>query len=152
MITPTLQELEGYKGQLIGHSPWETISQAMIQAFADATGDHQWIHVDVERARTESPCRSPIAHGYLTVSLIPKLNSQVLQVSGLKATINYGMNKLRFPSPVKAGSRVRAKVELMDLEPAGEQRYLASFRTTIEIEGEDRPACVAENLAMYVAE
>ncbi len=88
MLTPTLEELNDYKGKVIGHSPWLTVSQDMIQAFADATGDHQWIHVDVERARREAPWGSPVAHGFLTVSLIPKLNTQVLQVSGTSASIN----------------------------------------------------------------
>lgn len=150
MLTPSLEELPSYKGKFIGHSPWETVSQAMIQAFADATGDHQWIHVDVERARREAPWKSPVAHGFLTVSLIPRLNTQVLQVSGTTASINYGMNKLRFPAAVKAGSDIRTRMELLDLTQLDEQRYLASYHTTVEIKGEDKPACVAENLVMYV--
>lgn len=150
MLTPSLDELSSYKGKVIGHSPWHTISQEMIQAFADATGDHQWIHVDVERARREAPWKSPVAHGFLTVSLIPKLNTQVLQVSGTTASINYGMNKLRFPSAVKSGSDIRTRVELLDVSQVDEHRYLASYHTTVEIKGEDKPACVAENLVMYV--
>ncbi|MBW0148316.1 MaoC family dehydratase [Marinobacter arenosus] len=150
MLTPSLDELNRYTGKVIGHSPWHTISQAMIQAFADATGDHQWIHVDVERARREAPWKSPVAHGFLTVSLIPQLNTQVLQVSGTTASINYGMNKLRFPSAVKAGSDIRTRVELLDVSQVDEHRYLASYHTTVEIKGEDKPACVAENLVMYV--
>lgn len=150
MLTPSLTELRDYQGQVIGHSPWMTVSQAMIQAFADATGDHQWIHVDVERARAESPWRSPVAHGFLTVSLIPQLNTQVLQVSGTSASINYGLNKLRFPAAVKAGSAIRTRMAMQELTQVDEHRYLASYHTTVEIEGEDKPACVAENLVMYV--
>lgn len=151
MIEVKLEELADHKGTLVSHSPWLTITQDMIEAFADATGDHQWIHLDVERAKRESPWKSPIAHGYLTVSLMSRLNPQALKVTGPTATINYGMNKLRFPSAVKSGSDIRTKVELLDVTRVDEQRTLATYRTTIEIKGEDRPACVAENLVMYVA-
>ncbi len=150
MIEVKLEELADHKGTLFSHSPWLTITQNMIEAFADATGDHQWIHVDVERAKRESPWKSPVAHGYLTVSLISRLNPQALKVTGAKATINYGMNKLRFPSAVKSGSDIRTKVELLDVTCVNEHRTLATYRTTIEIKGEDKPACVAENLAMYI--
>lgn len=150
MLTPSLIELSDYQGQVIGYSPWMTVTQAMIEAYADAIGDHQWIHVDVERARKESPWRSPVAHGFLTVSFIPQLNTQVLQVRGTLASINYGLNKLRLPSAVKAGSAIRTRVALQELTQVDEHRYLASYHTTVEIEGEDKPACVAENLVMYV--
>ena len=96
MLLVELNELDSHTGSVIGHSPWKTISQEMIQAFADATGDHQWIHVDVERATREAPWKSPVAHGFLTVSLIPQLNQEVISVQGTSASINYGMNKLRF--------------------------------------------------------
>ncbi|MBD3641560.1 MAG: MaoC family dehydratase [Marinobacter sp.] len=150
MVSIAINDLESYKGVVIGHSPWTAISQDMINAFADATGDHQWIHVDVERAKRESPWRSPVAHGYLTASLIPMLNSQVLKVTGTEATINYGLDKLRFPSAVKAGAQIRSKVELQDLTRVDARRVLATYHTTIEIRGEDKPACVAHNLAMYI--
>ncbi len=146
----SLDELAGYQGELIGQSPWKTISQEMIQAFADATGDHQWIHVDVERARAESPWGSPVAHGYLTASLIPMLNRDVIRVTGTAATINYGLNKLRFPAAVKAGARIRSQVVLQEVRPVDDSRVLATYQTTVEIEGEGKPACIAENLAMYV--
>lgn len=146
----SLTELASHQGERIGHSPWKTISQDMIQAFADATGDHQWIHVDVERARAESPWRSPVAHGFLTVSLIPLLNQDVIRVDGVTASINYGLNKLRFPAAVKAGARIRTAVTLQDVSEVDPQRVLAAYQTTVEIEGEDKPACVAENLVMYV--
>ncbi len=151
MLSVKLSDLENHTGALIGHSPWKTVSQEMIQAFADATGDHQWIHVDVERAERESPWKSPVAHGFLTVSLIPLLNQEVIRVQGVTAAINYGMNKLRFPAAVKAGSNIRTRMELMDVSSVDDQRTLASYRTTVEIQGEDKPACVAENLVMYVA-
>lgn len=145
-----LDHLARHQGEHIGESPWKTISQDMIQAFADATGDHQWIHVDVERARAESPWRSPVAHGFLTASLIPQLNRDVIRVTGTAATINYGLNKLRFPAAVRAGARIRTSVTLKDVSDVDARRVLAAYQTTVEIEGEDKPACVAENLAMYV--
>jgi len=146
-----LGNLADHKGKLCCYSPWLTITQEMIGAFADATGDHQWIHVDVERAKRESPWKSPVAHGYLTVSLIPRLNPQALRVTGTTATINYGSNKLRFPAAVPVGSEIRTRIELIDVTPAGDNRTLAAYKTTIEIKGQDKPACVTESLAMYVA-
>jgi acyl dehydratase len=151
MLSVELSDLEKHTGSLIGHSPWKTVTQKMIQAFADATGDHQWIHLDVERARRESPWKSTVAHGFLTASLIPVLNQQVINVQGKSASINYGINKLRFPAAVKSGSAIRSKMELMDVSRVDDQRTLAAYRTTVEIQGDDRPACVAENLVMYVA-
>lgn len=150
MNTIALSDLAGHTGQAIGTSPWKTITQDMIQAFADATGDHQWIHVDVERAKAESPWQSPVAHGFLTISLIPQLNQSVMNVTGTAATINYGMNKLRLPSAVKSGSAIRTNVTLLDVKQVDDQRTLATYQTTVEINGEDKPACVAENLVMYV--
>ncbi|MDF0751649.1 MaoC family dehydratase [Marinobacter sp. 71-i] len=151
MLSVELNDLDKLCGTTIGHSPWKTITQEMIQAFADATGDHQWIHVDVERAKRETPWKSPVAHGFLMVSLIPLLNQEVIDVQGATARINYGINKLRFPAAVKSESDIRTKVELLEVSQLDEQRTLASYRTTVEIQGEDKPACVAENLAMYVA-
>lgn len=145
-----LDELASHKGSLCCYSPWLTITQEMIGAFADATGDHQWIHVDVERAKRESPWKSPVAHGYLTVSLISQLNPQALRVTGTTATINYGMNKLRFPAAVPVGSKIRTKIELIDVASVDDKRSRATYKTTVEIYGQDKPACVTENLAMYV--
>ncbi|EON92265.1 enoyl-CoA hydratase 1-like protein [Marinobacter lipolyticus SM19] len=150
MVSIALNDLDSYTGVVIGHSPWKTISQDMIQAFADATGDHQWIHVDVERAEREAPWKSPVAHGFLTVSLIPQLNQQLMTVTGTSASINYGMNKLRFPAAVRSGSDIRTRVELQSVTKVDDQRTLAAYKTTVEIRGEDKPACVAENLVMYV--
>lgn len=151
MLSVELNDLEKHTGSLIGHSPWKTITQEMIQAFADATGDHQWIHVDVERAKQEAPWKSPVAHGFLTVSLIPLLNQQVINVEGTTATINYGMNKLRLPAAVKSGSDIRTKMELIDVSSLDDRRTLATYMITVEIQGEDKPACVAESLVMYVS-
>lgn len=150
MTSIALQDLANHKGELIGHSPWKTITQEMIQAFADATGDHQWIHVDVERAKRESPWKSPVAHGFLTLSLISQLNPQIMTVTGISATINYGMNKVRLPAAVKSGADIRTRMELLDVNEVDESRVIATYRTTIEIRDEEKPACVAENLAMYV--
>ncbi|WP_077529717.1 MaoC family dehydratase [Vreelandella utahensis] len=146
-----LEALHDHVGTLIGHSAWKTVSQEMIQAFADATGDHQWIHIDIERARRETYWQSTVAHGFLTVSLIPVLNQSVLRVTGVSASINYGLNKLRFPEAVRAGSAIRSEVTLDDVTAVDDQRTLATFTTRIEIQGEDKPACVAENLAMYLS-
>lgn len=150
MQTIALEDLAKHQGELIGHSDWTNISQAMIQAFADATGDHQWIHLDVARANAESPWRSTVAHGFLTASLIPRLNAMVINVTGKSASINYGLNKLRFPAAVRSGSDIRSRVELQSVSEVDPQRVLASYLTTIEIKGEDKPACVAESLVMYV--
>lgn len=150
MLTIAFNDLTDYIGVTLGHSPWITISQDRVNAFADATGDHQWIHVDVDRATRESPWQCPVAHGFLTLSLLPLLNQEVFRVTGTAASINYGMNKVRFPAAVRVGREVRSKVELVGVEPQGDNRLLASYRTTVEINTEDRPACVVENLVMYV--
>lgn len=150
MLIVELDDLDRYTNSVIGFSPWKTVTQAMIQAFADATGDHQWIHLDVDRAARESPWKSTVAHGFLTASLMPLLNQQIIDVKGKSASINYGLNKLRFPAAVKSGAQIRSKMELLDVTRLDHQRTLATYRTTVEIRGEDKPACVAENLAMYV--
>ena len=138
-------------GDTLEQPEWLTVTQDMINQFADATGDHQWIHLDVERATRETPWKSPVAHGFLTASLIPLLNQEVIDVQGKGASINYGINKLRFPAAVKSGADIRSKMELLDVSRVDDQRTLATYRTTVEIRGEDKPACVAENLVMYVA-
>ncbi|WP_336367606.1 MaoC family dehydratase [Marinobacter sp. C2H3] len=145
-----ITDLANHVGDTLGESPWLEVTQAMINTFAEATGDHQWIHVDVDRARRESPWKSPVAHGFLTASLMPRLNQQVLTVTGTSATINYGLNRLRFPAAVPAGAMIRSRVVLKDLKPMGDGRSLATYETTVDIQGEERPACVAENLALYV--
>ncbi|GII22018.1 MaoC family dehydratase [Planosporangium mesophilum] len=136
-------------GQHLGYSEWHEIDQKRIDLFADATGDHQWIHVDPERAAS-GPFKRTIAHGYLTLSLIPMLNAQVYRVSGVRMGVNYGVNKVRFPSPVPVGSRVRAGVELVEVTPV-EGGVQVVGRVTIEAEGGSKPCCVAETVARYYA-
>ena len=148
-VFSTFEEIEESTGEEIGTSDWVEITQDRIDRFADATGDHQWIHVDVERAK-EGPFGGTIAHGYLTVSLLPWLGGQVFEVDAPGAMLNYGLNKVRFPSPVKVGSRVRAKVAVGEVTeiPAGRQLTL---RYVIEIEGQDKPACVAETVVLLLS-
>ncbi|MEU6064927.1 MULTISPECIES: MaoC family dehydratase [Streptomyces] len=144
-----IEELGKAVGTHLGHSDWHTITQQQIDRFAEATGDYQWIHVDSERA-ANGPFGCTIAHGYLTLSLVPMLLWQVYTVQGVTMGVNYGANKVRFPSPVPAGSRVRAGVELVSLVPAG-GGYQLTTQVTIEREGADKPACVAEVVSVLVA-
>jgi acyl dehydratase len=133
---------------------WLTIDQARINAFADATLDHQWIHVDPERASRESPFGGPVAHGYLTLSLIPHLAGRVdaekPPYPGIRLSVNYGLNRVRFPHPVVAGSRVRSRTELMSVEEVAGDGLQTVNKVTIEIDGAAKPACVAETVSrMY---
>ncbi|CAN5362616.1 MaoC family dehydratase [soil metagenome] len=132
-------------GQEIGVSDWFEVTQEKVNLFAEATGDHQWIHVDVERATREIGV--PIAHGYLTLSLIPMLGSQILHVTGVARGINYGANKVRFTGMVRVGKKVRMRQKLLNAEPKSGGLQLTN-ECTIEIEGEERPACVAETLSV----
>ncbi|GLW10061.1 MaoC family dehydratase [Microtetraspora sp. NBRC 13810] len=147
-IFADLGELKAAKGEHLGHTDWRTVTQEQVNLFADATDDHQWIHVDPERAKA-GPFGGPIAHGYLTLALLPSFLSQLFNVQGIKMGVNYGLNKVRFPSPVPVGSRIRAGAELIDVKgtPAG---TLSTLRLTIEVEGARRPACIADFLALYV--
>ena len=145
----SLDQLKNHIGQEIGVSDWFTVTQDRIQQFADATLDHQWIHVDEERARRESPFKSTIAHGFLTLSLLPQFVPQVLKIEGIRMGINYGSNRLRFVSPVKSGSKIRARFTLQsvkDVEPAGVE---AVYLVTIEGESGDKPCLVAEWVVRY---
>jgi len=145
----TFDDVAAAAGTELGTSDWVEITQQQVDQFADATGDHQWIHVDVEKAQ-EGPFGGTIAHGYLTLSLVPYLGSQVFSLETPGARLNYGVNKVRFPSPVLVGSRVRAHVamgEVTDL-PTGKQMLL---RYTVEIEGGDKPACVAETVVLLLS-
>ena len=143
-----LDELATAVGQDLGHSDWHEISQEQVNLFAEATGDHQWIHVDPERAK-DGPFGGPIAHGYLTLSLLPVLVAEIFQVEDVSMGLNYGTNKVRFPAPVPVGSRVRASAQLVELAPIaiGTQ---AVVRVTIEIEDGSKPACVADVAWVYV--
>ena len=149
--TKPLEQLAGKVGQELGVSSWITIDQAMIDRFADTTRDHQWIHVDVERARRESPFGTTIAHGYLTLSLVPVMSYEIGAVpKEVGATLNYGLDKVRFLAPVKAGSRVRMRTILVSLEEKSPGQHLMKCSSTIEIEGEARPALIAETLALLI--
>jgi len=140
-----IEDLAALAGQEVAVTDWLTITQERIALFADATDDHQWIHVDVERCRAESPFRAPVAHGFLTLSLISGLFDQALRMVDAKMVLNYGLNKVRFPAPVPAGSRVRARLVLYKVEPIEGGAQL-SWQVTIEREGSDKPVCVAELL------
>jgi acyl dehydratase len=147
--TTTIAELPGLTGQELGTSDWFEVTQERVDTFADATDDHQWIHVDVERAKAESPFGGPIAHGYLTLSLIIPMWSQVLTVTDAVMGVNYGLNKVRFPAPVPVGSRVRLTATLTGVEQiaGGVQVTVAGV---IEAEGGSKPVCIAEPvLRMY---
>ncbi len=138
-------DLPSFVGKEIGVSDWVTIDQDRVNLFADATGDHQWIHVDVARATKEMG--GPIAHGYLTLSLIPFLGAQVMKVSGVTRGINYGSDKVRFTNMVRVGKRVRLRQKLLSAEPKAGGLQLKN-ECTIEIEGEERPACIAETISV----
>jgi acyl dehydratase len=140
-------DLEQFAGQEIGHSEWVTIDQDRVNKFADATGDHQWIHIDVERAKRELPTKGTIAHGYLTVSLIPWLGAQIMKVDGVSRGINYGSNKVRFINMVPVGAKVRAKLKILNVDAKPSAKQITS-EYTIEIQGQDRPACVAETIGI----
>ena len=137
-------ELLAAQGETLGTSDWVEVTQDRINTFADATGDHQWIHVDVERAKAESPFGGPIAHGFLTVSLLPMLSWQIWTVEGTKLAVNYGMNRLRFPSPVPVGSKVRSTAVLTEVTEVSGGGLQLVVSSTVEVEGGSKPACVAE--------
>ncbi|MFZ6813519.1 MaoC family dehydratase [Undibacterium sp. Rencai35W] len=141
-----LTELKSLVGQDVATSDWVEISQQRINTFAEATGDLQWIHIDVERSKRESPFGGPIAHGFLTLSLLPMLMQNAITMSDVKMGVNYGLNKVRFVSPVPAGSRVRAKMHLLSVEDIKDGAQM-TWEVTIEREGSDKPACVAESIS-----
>ncbi|GBF57273.1 putative enoyl-CoA hydratase 1 [Candidatus Phycosocius bacilliformis] len=146
--TTSFDKLADLAGQELGASDWLLIDQDRVNLFADATGDHQWIHVDVPRATKEMG--GPIAHGFLTLSLIPFLGKDILKVEGVSRGINYGLNKVRFTNMVKVGSKVRAVQKLLSVEPKSGGLMLTS-EITIEIDGDPRPACVAETVSLIFA-
>jgi acyl dehydratase len=144
----SLEEISGAVGEELGTTDWLTIDQERVNAFADATDDHQWIHVDLDRAAA-GPFGGTIAHGYLTLSLLPLFGTQVLRLETPGAKLNYGLNKVRFPAPVPVGARVRGHAKLVDVAdvPAGKQ---VTFGWTIEIEDAPKPACVAETVVLLL--
>jgi len=145
-----IEQVKTLAGQAVGVSPWHEVTQAEIDAFADATHDHQWIHVDAERAKKESPFGGPIAHGYYTLSIVPYLMEKIWTITGASAGLNYGLNRLRFPAPVPVGSRVRLHVTLNTVEeiPGGIQVVAA---LTVEVEGVEKPALAAEGVYRFYA-
>ncbi|MGE0659907.1 MAG: MaoC family dehydratase [Reyranellaceae bacterium] len=147
----TINDYAAQVGKEIGVSDWVLVDQDRINKFADATGDHQWIHVDVEKARKEMPGGKTIAHGYLTLSLVPMLTHGISRVKKVSRGINYGSNKVRFTSPVPAGSRVRARQKLVAADPVQGNGIRFTAEITIEVEGQERPACVAEVMSIQYA-
>jgi acyl dehydratase len=147
----TLLNINEFVGRELGVSSWMTVDQARINQFAECTGDHQWIHVDVDRAKRESPFRSAVAHGYLTLALIAPLAMEVGVVpKDAAAGFNYGLDKVRFLTPVKAGARVRLRVVLVGVEPKEAGQLVVKTRNTLEIDGSDKPALIAETLALLL--
>jgi acyl dehydratase len=146
-IFKTPADLKNAIGQQLGCSDWMTITQERINQFADATGDHQWIHVDPERAKS-GPFGACIAHGYLTLSLVNMFLPQIVEVRGIRMGVNYGADKVRFPAPVPVGSKVRGAAELIGVEEV-KGGVQATIRVTVEIEGKDRPACVVDTISRY---
>lgn len=142
----TLAELSACVGQEVAVSDWRSITQEQVNLFAEATGDRQWIHVDPERAKA-GPFGAPIAHGFLTLSLIPRFFETGLTIEGARMGVNYGLNRVRFTSPVPVGSRVRARLTLQATEPLPPDGMQMTWLVTVEREGSDKPVCVAESLA-----
>ena len=141
-----IEELQGLVGQTIGPGDWREVTQDMVDTFGDLSGDDQWIHVDVERAKKESPFGTTVAHGNLTLSMIDGLRRDLVQSTGFKLGVNYGWNKVRFPAPVPVGSRVRASVEMVSVEDVGGGWWQVVQRWTVEVEGSEKPCCVADSV------
>ena len=155
MAIAEAQGIEGVKellGKQVGPSDWRQVTQEDINAFADLSGDHQWIHVDAERAKRESPFGGTIAHGNLTLSLIDGFRGDLISASGFALGINYGWNKVRFPAPVPAGSRIRVSAEVVELDEVGGGWWQMVTRFMVEVEGAEKPACVADSVARFLPE
>lgn len=147
-VFSSAEEVRAAKGAKLGVSDWLTVTQERVNQFADATGDHQWIHVDIERA-AQGPFGGTIAHGFLTLSLLSSLNFQIYRFEGIRMAINYGLNKVRFPNPVRVGSRVRSHCTLAEVTDVDGGVQLA-LQSTVELEGAEKPACAAEQLVRLV--
>lgn len=145
----SIDELAACQGEVIGSSEWVTITQDAVNLFADATGDHQWIHVDPERAAS-GPFGTTIAHGYMTLAMLPQLMQQIYRLDGVKLAINYGLNKVRFPAPVPVGSKIRAETSVVEVADVGGGAHQVTFSTTVSIDAQAKPACVAESVVRYV--
>ena len=146
-----IEELKDLVGETIGPSDWREVTQDLIDQFAEVSGDDQWIHVDTERAKTDSPFGTTVAHGNLTLSLIDGFRSGLVESSGFKMGVNYGWNKVRFPAPVPAGSRVRASIETLSVDELEGGWYQIAQKWTVEVEGNEKPACVAESVVRLLA-
>jgi acyl dehydratase len=149
MPTVTIEGVEGMKdlvGKTIGPSEWREVTQEMIDEFAELSGDDQWIHVDVERARNESPFGTTVAHGNLTLSMIDGFRRDLIESTGFKLGVNYGWNKVRFPAPVPVGARLRASAEIVDIDEVGQGWWQVVTRFTVEAEGQDKPVCVGDSV------
>lgn len=142
------KDMKNHIGEELGVSDWIGIDQAMIDKFAEATGDHQWIHVDVERAKREMPGGKTIAHGFLTLSLVPRLGATIWSIEHRSRGVNYGLNKLRFTAPVAVDSRVRLRQKLLAADAVKNDGIRLTFENTVEIEGQDQPALIAESLSI----
>jgi acyl dehydratase len=149
-VITSIDDAASAVGEELGVSEWLQIDQKRINDFADATGDHQWIHVDVERAKTESPYGAPIAHGFLTLSLIPALSKDNFRLENAKMAVNYGLNKVRFVAAVPVDSRVRVRSELADTTKVDDNTVNLTVKHTIEIDGVDKPAAVAEMIVRAI--
>ena len=155
MSVTEVQGVEGLKelvGRKVGPSGWREVSQEMIDAFAELSGDDQWIHVDVERAKSESPFGTTVAHGNLTLSMIDGFRRGLIVSTGFRLGVNYGWNRVRFPAPVPAGSRIRATAEVTEVEDVGGGWWQIVTRFTVEVEGSDKPACVADSVGRALPE
>ncbi len=155
MALADVEGIEGLRalvGKQVGPGEWREVTQEMIDEFAELSGDDQWIHVDVERAAKESPFGTTVAHGNLTLSLIDGFRRDLIAVTGFALGVNYGWNKVRFPAPVPSGSRARAKGEVISVEEAGSGWYQVVTRFTVEVEGSEKPACVAESVGRALPE
>jgi acyl dehydratase len=146
-----IDEVRGLVGQTIGPSDWREVTQEDIDKFAELSGDHQWIHVDVERAKAESPFGTTIAHGDLTLSMIDGFRPQLFESTGFKLAVNYGWNTVRFPAPVPSGGRIRASVQTVSVDDVGGDWHQVVYKWTVDVEGSEKPCCVAESVARLLA-
>ena len=148
LIFKDLNEFKIYEGKVVPGGEWLTITQEMINDFAKATLDFQWIHVDVEKATKHSPFKKPVAHGFMSVSLLSKMLGDLFEVTSVKMGVNYGLNKVRFPNPVLVGSKLRLNIKVAAIEQYAENGVKITWECSVEIEGEEKPACVAEFISL----
>jgi acyl dehydratase len=146
VTTNGIEDLEALIGQEIGPSEWREVTQELIDTFAEVSGDDQWIHVDVERAKSDSPFGTTVAHGNLTLSMVDGFRRDLIQSEGFVLGVNYGWNKVRFPAPVPSGSRLRARAEVVSVDDVGGGWFQIATKFTLEVEGNEKPACVAESV------